>query len=637
MHTKLDRPHGVTIGLTLFSLLALAVRPVNAAPTAEQAMRLAPVQRDVDYDKPPASEIAKCTIKVEKQGKTTSWVVRNANEQVLRRFADTNADNLVDQWSYFKTGIEVYRDVDANFNGKADQYRWFNTGGSRSGVDSNEDGTVDQWRLISAEEAAAEVVESLKSKDSKRFARLLLTSDELKSLGLGSARTKQISDKIGAAVARFGTVAKSQTKVSAKTEFIDFVGTQPGTVPAGTDGSKRDLLAYENVIAMVETGESHDQIVVGTLVLIDGKWRLVDAPTVGSDQSIEPDGLFFQTSPSIAATGSNGQSGGPSEKAQKLMGDLEKLDRRIAGSPTTAQAALNADRAKLLGELSDETKEAEERGQWIRQLADTVGVAVQAGNYPDGVARLKQLESKLSKDPADEQLLAYVMFRRMSAAYAQDMQASNADFVKVQSKWLDDLKAFVEGHPKSSDTSEALLQLAIAEEFSGQADEAVKWYGQILADFPKSLPAKKASGAKTRLQSVGKAITLRGHDLRGRQVDLARYRGKTVLVQYWATWCEPCITDMARIKELVTKYAKQGFTVIGVSLDSQRADVAKFAQGNRLTWPQIYEPGGLESRLANEMGILTLPTMILVDKNGRVVNRGIHVTELDAELGKLLR
>ena len=229
------------------------------------------------------------------------------------------------------------------------------------------------------------------------------------------------------------------------------------------------------------------------------------------------------------------------------------------------------------------------------------------------------------------------MFRRMSAAYAQDMQASNADFVKVQSKWLDDLKAFVEGHPKSSDTSEALLQLAIAEEFSGQADEAVKWYGQILADFPKSLPAKKASGAKTRLQSVGKAITLRGRDLRGKQVDLARYRGKTVLIQYWATWCEPCIPDMARIKELVTKYAKQGFTVIGVSLDSQRADVAKFAQGNRLTWPQIHEPGGLESRLANEMGILTLPTMILVDKNGRVVNRGIHVTELDAELGKLLR
>jgi thiol-disulfide isomerase/thioredoxin len=627
----------VSIGLVAVAILAIHLQAAGAAPTVEQAMRLAPVQRGVDYDRPPASEIAKCTIKVEKLDKTTSWVVRNSGGQVLRRFADTNADNLVDQWSYFKTGLEVYRDIDANFNGKADRYRWFNTGGSRAGVDTNEDGTIDQWSNISAEEAAAEVVEALKSKDSKRFACLLLTADEIKSLGLAATRAKQVSDKVTAAVGRFSELAKTQKTVSAQTEFIDFVGTRPGSVPAGTDGSTRDLLVYENVIAMVQTGESDDQVVIGTLIQVGPTWRIVDAPAVGADENVAANGLFFQTAPSIAATGSNGQTGGPSEKAQALMVDLEKLDRRIAESPAAAQASLNAERAKLLESLSDESKQPEERAQWLRQLADTVSVAVQAGNYPDGVERLEQLEAKLAKNPADEQLLAYIMFRRMSADYAQKMQAPSADFVKVQSKWLEDLKAFVENHPKSSDTAEALLQLAIAEEFAGQEDDAVKWYSQILADFPKSLPAKKAAGAKTRLQSVGKPITLRGRDLRGRTVDLARYRGKTVLIQYWATWCEPCITDMARIKELVAKYAKQGFTVVGVSLDSQRDDVAKFLQGNRLTWPQIYEPGGLESRLANEMGILTLPTMILIDKQGRVVNRGIHVTELDAELGKLLR
>ena len=52
---------------------------------------------------------------------------------ILRKFVDTNGDNVVDQWSYYKDGVEVYRDIDSNFNGKADQYRWFNTGGTPLG------------------------------------------------------------------------------------------------------------------------------------------------------------------------------------------------------------------------------------------------------------------------------------------------------------------------------------------------------------------------------------------------------------------------------------------------------------------------------------------------------------------------
>jgi hypothetical protein len=60
-------------------------------------------------------------------------------------------------------------------------------------------------------------------------------------------------------------------------------------------------------------------------------------------------------------------------------------------------------------------------------------------------------------------------------------------------------------------------------------------------------------------------------------------------------------------------------------------------KSNRLPWPQLYEQGGLDSRLANELGILTLPTMLLVDKQGKVINRNLHVTELERELKAALR
>ena len=94
-------------------------------------------------------------------------------------------------------------------------------------------------------------------------------------------------------------------------------------------------------------------------------------------------------------------------------------------------------------------------------------------------------------------------------------------------------------------------------------------------------------------------------------------------------------TERAQLKELQAKYSKKGFYVVGVNVDNDRKDVVAFLSKNRLPWYHLYEPGGLEGRLASEMGILTLPTMILIDKSGRVVSRNIHVSELDKELRKL--
>ncbi|MEX2561543.1 MAG: TlpA disulfide reductase family protein [Pirellulales bacterium] len=136
---------------------------------------------------------------------------------------------------------------------------------------------------------------------------------------------------------------------------------------------------------------------------------------------------------------------------------------------------------------------------------------------------------------------------------------------------------------------------------------------------------------------VGKQIEIKGASPTGKMVSLAQLRKKVVLVQYWATWCEPCKADLAQIKELQAKYGKDGLVIISISLDSRKEDLLGYLKSNPLPWLQIYEPGGLDSRLANELGILTLPTMLLVNQQGEVVNRNIHVTELDKEINSLLR
>lgn len=618
----------------------LSMQPAMAAqPTADQALGLTPIQSEIDYDRPQPEEAAKCTIKAETIEGGKGWIVRNPNGQVLRKFVDTNNDNVVDLWCYFRAGIEVYRDADTNHNGKADQYRWLNTAGSRWGFDENEDGKVDRWQTISAEEVTAEVVAALVDKDENRFAALLPSADELKSLGLGEEKLKDLTAKIAAAKGDFKEVARQQKLVAPGAVWLQFGGTRPGRVPSGTEGSTKDLLVYENSIALVESEEKTGQVPIGTLIQIGDAWRLANLPPVLGDKTaaLGDAGYFFQTSAAVIPDQVEGTAGAPDQKMQELLAKLEELDKSAPKSTDAAELGkLNAARADILEQIAAAAT-GDDRLQWIRQLADTMSAAAQAGQFADGVKRLQTLAESLKKESADSELLAYVTFRAMSAEYGQAVQAENADFGKVQEKWLADLDQYVKDYPKSPDAAEALLQLGIAKEFAGQDQEAIAFYGRLASEFPQAPSAPKAQGAKTRLTSVGKPITLKGQGVDGKPVDLAKYRGKIVLVHYWATWCEPCKADMAQLKELKAKYGKPGFELIGVNLDTNAKDAAEYLKQNKLPWAQIYEPGGLESRLANELGILTLPTMILIDEKGNVVDRNIHITQVDSELKKRIK
>jgi len=605
-------------------------------PTVDQALKLTPIQPGVDYTRPSPAEAAKCTISVRKFDGKVGWVIEDANGLILRKFVDTNGDKVVDQWSYYKDGVEVYRDIDSDFNGKADQHRWLNTGGTRWGLDKNEDGRITAWKVISAEEVAAEVIAALEQRNAERFALLTLTPEELKSLGLGKEKADRLAEKLGGLVSEFKTIANRQKIVVPDTQWVQFSGGKPGTVPAGTDGSIRDLQVYENVVAVVETGGKHGQVHVGTLVQTAGGWRLIDLPrpvTEGmADES--PSGFFFQAA---MVNRSDTAGSGPTEAVQTLLGDLEALEK-TAGQATTAekQAQLNERRIALLEKIVQQTRNSQDRAMWVHQLADTVASAVQSSGYSEGAKRLEALLESLQKNEADRDLAAYVRFRHLMAVSALSSQVPKADPIKVQAEWLKNIEQYVADYPTAADSAEAMLQLAIAQEYAGQDEQAKNWYGRIVKEFANSPAAQKAAGAQTRLDSVGKTITLSGKSPSGSPVDLARFRGKVVLIQYWATWCEPAKNDMAMLKELMKKYAGS-LVVIGVSLDNDTKALNAFLSEARLPWPQIYEEGGLDSRPANQLGIVTLPTMILLDQQGKVVNHNIQTSELDAELKKLIR
>ena len=128
-----------------------------------------------------------------------------------------------------------------------------------------------------------------------------------------------------------------------------------------------------------------------------------------------------------------------------------------------------------------------------------------------------------------------------------------------------------------------------------------------------------------------------GTSTTGQSIDLAALRGKVVVVHYWATWCEPCKEDLKLLEAARRKYESKGLRLIGVSLDSDGAALKQYLQTNRLAWPQIHEEGGLDGRLANELGVLTLPTMLLIGADGKVAERSLHAAQLDEKVGELLK
>jgi len=609
---------------------------VAAPPSADAALGLKPVQADVPYQKLTGEEAARCKVADLRDGTGTGWSVETADGLMLRRFIDTDGDKKVDLWCYYDQGFEVYRDVDADHNGKADQYRWLGTAGTRWGLDDNEDGKIDRWRQISAEEATSEVIAAIATGDAVRFSRLLATNDDLKSIGLGEAMQSRLVKKIEAAPAAFEELTKKQAALTPAARWVQFASSTPGIVPQGTDSSTKDIRVYENAVAMFDDAKQGGQVLVGTIIQAGDAWRLVDVPQIVAENQpmAHYPGVFFSANVNADALAMS--RGSMNADAQALVGSLEAIDRELAAaSKPDAKADLNRRRVDVVEKLIATSSDENERDTWMRQLVDTVSVAVQNGSYPTGLERLKKFSSELGS--TDKSLQSYVDFQIISSEYMR-RQTPDADFSKVQEWYLEELTKFVDSYPESPEAAQALLQLALSKEFEEKETAALEYYAKVAKSFAGTDSGEKATGAMRRLQSEGRTIEFRGRTTKGEAFDLAKLSGRPVIIHYWATWCEACKQDIKLLRQLQAKYQYAGLTIVGVNVDATREDATGFLKDNSAPWIHLYEDGGLESSgLAKQLGVQTLPMMLLIDSTGKVVSNNIYAASLDGELGKITK
>jgi peroxiredoxin len=137
--------------------------------------------------------------------------------------------------------------------------------------------------------------------------------------------------------------------------------------------------------------------------------------------------------------------------------------------------------------------------------------------------------------------------------------------------------------------------------------------------------------------AVGKAAPdFSATALDGRSVSLSSLRGSVVLVDFWATWCQPCLDELPALKRTYRRYRSRGFEILGVSVDDDRDAVREFVEAHGVTWPTVARGEGMLDPLARQYGVRAIPTSFLVGADGRILARSLSGSEVTSAVRRAL-
>jgi thiol-disulfide isomerase/thioredoxin len=208
---------------------------------------------------------------------------------------------------------------------------------------------------------------------------------------------------------------------------------------------------------------------------------------------------------------------------------------------------------------------------------------------------------------------------------------------------LSDIDTLLQSERRGEVTLDAALRVGMYLE-QNDPQKATELYQQLVEAFKDrsqlgEAAAEAADKYAKRSSIVGQPFVVEGVLPDGSPFDWSRYAGKVVLVDFWATWCMPCIQEIPNIREHLNRYQDQGFEVVGVNLDNEQTRLADWLASQPLPWPTVVsadaEAVGFQAPMAAKYGVNAIPFLVLVDRDGTAIALNLRGDKLSAKLAEM--
>lgn len=150
------------------------------------------------------------------------------------------------------------------------------------------------------------------------------------------------------------------------------------------------------------------------------------------------------------------------------------------------------------------------------------------------------------------------------------------------------------------------------------------------------LPALAGVASAEPVQ-VGQTLSLKIPIAGGQTIDTEQLKGKLVVLDFWASWCEPCMEYVPHMVDINQKYGSKGLQIIGINMDQNRGDMTRVTQSRQMTWPEYFDGLVWKNKIAQQFSVQAIPYTLLLSPEGKVLFAGIPATGLEQAIEKAFR